>query len=109
MGTPDAGQPIQARTSAAAGRGPAISGARLRAPIIFDSGHLSRVKDFECGTQPWEVEVSDWIKAPRGAGGALDDMANLGTRVWLYETEADELVGYGSLGETFWRWPDPKK
>jgi len=36
-------------------------------------------------------------------------MANNGTKVWLYETEADELVGFGSLGVTHWRWDNPKK
>jgi len=67
------------------------------------------VADFDCGDEPWEQEVANWIKGPRGSGSALDDMANNGTKVWLYETEADELVGFGSLGVTHWRWDNPKK
>src|SRR5262249_21740226 len=54
-------------------------------------------------------EVADYIQGARGTGSALDDMANNGTSVWLYETVAGELVGYGSLGTTQWRWDDPKK
>jgi hypothetical protein len=36
-------------------------------------------------------------------------MADQGTEVWLYRTEAGELVGYASLGKAEWRYPDPRK
>jgi len=67
------------------------------------------VAHFDCGLEPYEIEVADYIKAPRGTGGALDDMANNGARVWLFETASNELVGFGSLGVTSWRWSNPKK
>jgi GNAT superfamily N-acetyltransferase len=51
--------------------------------------------------------VSDWIKAPRGAGGVLDELDH-GAEVWLYLTEAGDLVGFGSLARTMQRWPGPK-
>jgi hypothetical protein len=36
-------------------------------------------------------------------------MEDLDTQVWLYETEEGDLVGFGSLGVTKWRYPDPEK
>jgi GNAT superfamily N-acetyltransferase len=30
-----------------------------------------------------------------------------GTSVWLFLTEGRDLIGYGSLGQTNWRWPAP--
>src|SRR5262249_3651062 len=46
-------------------------------------------------------ELADWIR--QEAVQAL----TRGTAVWLYATPERELVGYGSLGKTSWRWPDP--
>jgi hypothetical protein len=76
----------------AAGEGGGISCAPLAPPIAFTEELLERVAAFECGSEPWEREVADYIRAPRGTGGALDDMANNGTQVWLYETTAGELM-----------------
>jgi ribosomal protein S18 acetylase RimI-like enzyme len=82
----------------------AISGTPLKPAIPFAESLLSRVQGFNCGDKTYEEEVARWIQAARGGGGALDDMANSPTTVWLYESEAGELVGFGSLGLTQWRW-----
>jgi hypothetical protein len=91
------------------GKGAGISCTPLVPPVSFSDSLLPEVADFDCGAEPYETEVADWIQAPRGKGGALDDMANNKTQVWLYRTAANELVGYGSLGQTAWRWNNPKK
>jgi ribosomal protein S18 acetylase RimI-like enzyme len=81
---------------------------------VFTEQLLPKVKDFNCGNDQWELEVSNWIKAPVGSSpvpGALDEMANTDRpcEVWLYGTEQGELVGLGSLGLSKWRWPRPNK
>jgi ribosomal protein S18 acetylase RimI-like enzyme len=75
--------------------------------IAFTEAVLSKVQAFQCGQEPWETEVSDWIKGPRGAGGAVDDIEN-GNQVWLYATPEGDLVGFASLGSTCQRWPRAK-
>src|SRR3989442_152452 len=78
--------------------------------LPFTPELLAKVQAFDCGTEPWEGEVSDWIKAAPGEGGAVDELLQ-GNQVWLYITAAGELVGFGSLGEARQRWPgqkDPK-
>jgi hypothetical protein len=32
--------------------------------IPFPEALLPKVQGFDCGQEPWEKEVSDWIKAP---------------------------------------------
>jgi hypothetical protein len=78
----------------------------------FTEQLLPRVRDFCCGRDPWEIEVSDWIKAPFRATprpGALDAMTDpeRPCEVWLYGTVQGDLVGFGSIGWTEWRWPRP--
>jgi ribosomal protein S18 acetylase RimI-like enzyme len=75
--------------------------------IPFTEVLLPKVQDFDCGQEPWEIEVSVWLKAPRGAGGAVDDLEN-GNQVWLNATAEGDLVGFGSLGPTCQRWPRAK-
>src|SRR5262245_42150133 len=75
--------------------------------IPFTEELLPKVQGFDCGDEPWEREVSDWIKTPRGQGGALDELQQ-GNHVWLYVNEADEVVGFGSLGAAMQRWPRSK-
>jgi len=75
--------------------------------ISFTEELLSKLQAFHCGDEPWEQEVSDWIKAPRGGGGAVDELDH-GTQVWLYANEAGEIVGFGSLGPATVRWPRSK-
>lgn len=62
---------------------------------------------FQCGVEWWEQEVSDWIKAARGAGGAVDEL-DRDRQIWLYIDANGELVGFGSLGEALQRWPRAK-
>jgi hypothetical protein len=81
----------------------------LRPAIVFTEALLPRVQGFDCGDTPWEQDVAAWIQQGPNKGGALDAMADLGTEVWLYETEAGQLVGYGSLGVNEWRYPNPRK
>ena len=78
--------------------------------IPFAPELLSKVQAFDCGDEPWEREVSDWIKRPPGQDGAVDALAR-GMTVWLYVSEAGELIGFGSLDRAEQRWPtskDPK-
>ncbi len=76
----------------------------MRRRIPFTEEHLSRVAGFECGLSQWDRDVANWIQAdPSDPEGALAQSIQFGTSVWLYESEAGEIIGYGSLGST--RWP----
>src|SRR5262249_8164208 len=75
--------------------------------IPFTEESLPKVQGFDCGDEPWEREVSDWIKAPLGEGGALDELQQ-GSHVWLYVNEADVLDWFGSLCITMQRCPRSK-
>jgi len=72
--------------------------------IPFDESHLPRVADFDCGSKPYQTEVSDWIKS---RDGVLRDMADFGTSVWLYEADNGDVIGFTSLGLHTWDLPDP--
>jgi hypothetical protein len=74
--------------------------------VVFNADLISRVESFDCGTEIYEAEVSNWIKDPEV--GALSAMEKFGTRVWLYINNEDEVVGFGSLGITNWSFPEPK-
>lgn len=67
-----------------------------RTPFTADA--LPAVTGFDCGDAVWERQVSDWIRAGVGSGGAADAIA-FGVRVWLYRDPSGELVGFGSLAE----------
>lgn len=73
-------------------------------PIIFEERHLQlpAVQQIDCGNAPWEREVADWI-ADRIPDGVLHDTRHYRTEVWLYATEDDGLIGFGSLGVTKWQ------
>jgi ribosomal protein S18 acetylase RimI-like enzyme len=75
--------------------------------IDFTDQFLPQVQAFDCGDEPREREISDWIKAPRGSGGALDALGQ-DNKVWLYVDGDGNLVGFGSLGDSVQRWPGPK-
>jgi len=72
-------------------------------PIPFREEFVLRddVQQFSCGDRPWETEVSDWIK-DRNQPAVLNDVKRRHTLVWLYATQDDGLVGFGSLGKTKW-------
>jgi len=68
----------------------------------FSPSLLDAVRDFHCGSDPWEVEVAQWIKEPEADDCAVAWM-RCGTEVWLYRTDDGQVVGYGSLGTSMWR------
>ena len=72
----------------------------------FSADHLSEVQGFSCGEEPWQVEVAQWIKSSSGEDNAVAWIEK-GTQVWLYKTDDGQVVGYGSLGKSIWRWPPP--
>src|SRR6266851_1077583 len=59
--------------------------------IPFSESLLPRVQAFDCGSEPWQLEISDWIKAPAGKDGAVDAIG-VGTEVWLYANDGGEVV-----------------
>lgn len=71
--------------------------------VRFTEDYLPAVSDFYCGDEPWEREVADWIRG--GPGGVFDDMKR-GAEVWLYGTDEEGLIGFGSLSASNWKWPD---
>jgi ribosomal protein S18 acetylase RimI-like enzyme len=73
----------------------------------FSPSLLTDVEGFSCGNEPWQIEVAQWIQDTAGSDCALRSMEERGTEVWLYRTPEGELVGYGSLGMTKWKWPAP--
>jgi GNAT superfamily N-acetyltransferase len=81
----------------------------------FTLADLPEVQDFHCGDEPYEKEVADWLKGPDApdADSALTSIKHpeRPSRVWLYKL-GDEIVGFGALAKTDWRWPgknnDPK-
>lgn len=75
--------------------------ARLTA-IPFTKGDLDAVADFDCGDEPWATYVANWIR-----GDGVIEALEAGTEVWLYLNAQNEIVGYGSLGNTRWLYPDP--
>jgi len=76
---------------------------RLLQVLPFGEELFDVVKTFGCGAEPWEAEVADWIKR---RNGALRQVSRGRCLVWLYFTDEDDLVGYGSLGPHDWVWPD---
>jgi hypothetical protein len=66
----------------------------------FTEEYWDEVQAFDCGSMPWELEVSDWLKGPIGTDSALTAIHNAEKpgRVWLYRLENGQLVGFGALG-----------
>lgn len=63
-------------------------------PNRFSKSHYDRVCDFECGELPHQKPLAAWIK-----DYSLTALQNR-TKIWLYDNDKGELVGYGSLGKT---------
>ena len=68
----------------------------------FTEADQVRLVGFSCGEEPWSRHVAEWI-----LGSDVFDSMKRGTRVWLFETADGEVVGFGSLGTSKWRWPPP--
>jgi hypothetical protein len=71
--------------------------------IEFTEADQARLVGFSCGDEPWSRHVTEWI-----LGSDVLDSMKRGTRVWLFETEQGETVGFASIGTSEWRWPPPK-
>ena len=72
---------------------------QLRA-VAYQPDMLDGVGNFDCGTESYQSELAGWL--PNEAPEAMVK----GTKVWLYFNRAGEIVGFGSLGPTNWRYPD---
>lgn len=70
--------------------------------VPFTEADQVRLVGFSCGGEPWSKHVAEWI-----LGSDVFDSMKRGTRVWLFETEAREIVGFGSIGTSRWKWPLP--
>lgn len=68
----------------------------------FTAADQARLAGFSCGDATWARHVAEWIR-----GSDVLDSIRRGTKVWLFETAEREIVGFGSLGLTRWRWPPP--
>ncbi|HEX3149200.1 MAG TPA: GNAT family N-acetyltransferase [Gemmataceae bacterium] len=78
----------------------------------FTAADWADVQNFDCGDEPFEQEVADWLMGPaeEGVESALNSIADerRESRVWLYKL-GDQLVGFGALAKTEWRWPGKNK
>lgn len=70
--------------------------------VEFSEADQARLVGFSCGANIWSRHVTEWI-----LGSDVLDSMKRGTRVWLFESEQGEIVGFGSLGSARWRWPLP--
>jgi GNAT superfamily N-acetyltransferase len=68
--------------------------------VAFTPAMLAAVRGFDCGDESYQQELAHWI-----LNDAVPAMAR-GTKVWLYQNQGGDLVGYGSLGVTRWKYPD---
>jgi ribosomal protein S18 acetylase RimI-like enzyme len=75
--------------------------------VDFTEDLLFEVQGFDCGDDVWAREVSVWICGKDPQNSVIADLAR-GTRVWVYVNATGDIVGFGSLGETSWRWPGPR-
>ena len=70
--------------------------------LDFKESDQNRLAGFSCGNDLWSRHVSEWIR-----GSDVLDSMKKGTRVWLFESAAGDVVGFGSIGTAQWRWPPP--
>lgn len=70
--------------------------------LPWDDDCAAAARQFSFGDHYWEQEIEQWIK------DEVDEaIARFKADVWLYATEDDGPVGYGSLGPSRWNWPLP--
>jgi hypothetical protein len=70
--------------------------------IEFTEADQARLAGFSCRVEAWSPSAAEWIR-----GSDVLDSMKRGTRVWLFENVAGEIVGFGSVGPARWRWPPP--
>lgn len=68
----------------------------------FTEADQARLAGFSCGDESWSAHVAEWIR-----GSDVFDSMDRGTRVWLFETAQGEIIGFGSVGTSVWKWPPP--
>lgn len=71
-------------------------------PREFTEADQVRLAGFSCGDEEWSKLVTEWV-----LGSDVLDSLKRGSRVWLFETEAGAIIGFGSVGTSVWRWPPP--
>lgn len=71
--------------------------------VEFTEADQARLVGFSCGDELWSRHVTEWI-----LGSDVFDSMKRGTRVWLFETEQGEVVGFGSVGTSERPWPPPR-
>jgi ribosomal protein S18 acetylase RimI-like enzyme len=82
----------------------------------FTPDDWDEVQSFECGGKEHQREVSDWLKGRVEEDSALAALADdPPARIWLYRLEEEdpedghgELVGFGALNNSAWRWTTKK-
>lgn len=74
---------------------------QLRA-LEFTEADQERLVGFSCGEAAWSRLATEWI-----VGSSALDALKRGNRVWLFETTDTNVVGFGCLGTSTWRWPPP--
>jgi ribosomal protein S18 acetylase RimI-like enzyme len=80
----------------------------------FTAALISEVQEFHCGDDEWALDLADWLRDPRSdvdADTALAALADedLNCQVWVWRNETGAIVGFGSLGDTDGRVPNPNK
>ena len=70
--------------------------------VEFHEADQARLVGFSCGNEIWSKHVSEWI-----LGSDVFSSMKRGTRIWLFENAEGEILGFGSLGTSTWRWPPP--
>jgi ribosomal protein S18 acetylase RimI-like enzyme len=70
-------------------------------PVEADQ-EREEVANFDCGDEPWSLEVSRWLRAVDPQDCVWSDLQYPGARVWLYYNQSGELVGVGALGHNTW-------
>ena len=77
---------------------------------LFSDEDLASVQDFDCGSAPYELEVSNWLKGSADQESAIASIHHpvRPCKVWLYKLEDGTLVGFGALGKSEWRWKGNK-
>lgn len=75
--------------------------------LSFIEEDLTAVQGFACGNEPWERYLAQWITNTAPDEKNVLEHLRDGTKVWLYLTGQGDIVGYGSLGTTTWKYPAP--
>src|SRR5258708_271699 len=72
----------------------------LLQPITFAPELLAELSGFDCGDEPHQRELARWLLHES------TDALGRGSKLWLYANGSNDIVGFGSLGETRWKYPD---